>query len=140
MNRQGLLLAVLRVSGIGMLFALFFVFCPFEWMVRINALLALEELVYTPVISYLIRTLSAMYAILGGLLLFVSTDVDRYAKLIRFLGGIGIGAGAGIIVLDAVLGLPIIWTVSEGPMTIGLGAIMLWTCRDTCDAANTEAT
>lgn len=129
MNKRWWLVAVLRVSGVGMLFALVFVFCPFSWMVRINESMELEQLPYTPVISYLIRTLSAMYAIIGGFLLFVSCDVERYRELIRFLGAIAIAAGIGITALDAILRLPIMWTLLEGPMTIGLGAIMLYLCR-----------
>jgi len=128
MNKKWWLVAVLRVSGAGMLFALVFVFCPFGWMVRINQSMGLEELVYTPVISYLIRTLSAMYAIIGGLFLFVSCDIERYCRLIRFLGAIAITAGIGVTVLDAILRLPIMWTALEGPMTIGLGAIMICLC------------
>jgi len=121
---------VLRVGGLGMLFALIFVFCPFSWMVRINAWLEMsEELIYTPVTSYLIRTLSAMYAIFGVLFLFISFDLPRYRELIRFLGMISVVAGAGITILDATIGLPLAWTALEGPMTIALGAIIIYLSR-----------
>jgi len=130
MNKRWWLGAVLRVSGVGMMFSLFFVFCPFSWMVWINGWLGMgEELIYTPVTSYLIRTLSGMYAIIGGLFVFVSYDLQRYRDIIRFLGTIAIAAGLGITILDAILRLPIMWTVLEGPMTIGLGAIMLYLSR-----------
>jgi hypothetical protein len=130
MNRRWWLLPVLRVSGVGMLFALIFVFCPFSWMVAINAWLGMgQELVYTPVTSYLIRTLSGMYAIFGGLLLFISFDLPRYRELIRFLGAIAIAAGVGVTILDAILRLPIMWAALEGPMTITLGAIILYLSR-----------
>ena len=112
------------------MFSLIFVFCPFSWMVRINGWLGMgQELIYTPVASYLIRTLSGMYTIIGGLCVFVSYDLPRYRDLIRFLGTIAIVAGFGIIILDAILRLPFMWTVLEGPMTIGLGAIMLYLSR-----------
>ena len=121
---------MLRVGGLGMLFALIFVFCPFSWMVRINAWLEMsEELIYTPVTSYLIRTLSAMYAIFGVLFLFISFDLPRYRELIRFLGMISVVAGAGITILDATIGLPLAWTALEGPMTIALGAIIIYLSR-----------
>lgn len=130
MNKRWWLLAVLRVGGLGMLFALIFVFCPFSWMVRINAWLEMsEELIYTPVTSYLIRTLSAMYAIFGVLFLFISFDLPRYRELIRFLGMISVVAGAGITILDATIGLPLAWTALEGPMTIALGAIIIYLSR-----------
>lgn len=113
-----------------MMFSLFFVFCPFSWMVWINGWLGMgEELIYTPVTSYLIRTLSGMYAIIGGLFVFVSYDLQRYRDIIRFLGTIAIAAGLGITILDAILRLPFAWTALEGPMTIGLGAIILYLCK-----------
>lgn len=123
-------MAVLRVGGLGMLFALIFVFCPFSWMVRINAWLEMSgELIYTPVTSYLIRTLSAMYAIFGVLFLFISFDLPRYRELIRFLGMISVVAGAGVTILDAILRLPLAWTALEGPMTIALGVIIIYLSR-----------
>lgn len=130
MNKRWWLGAVLRVSGAGMMFSLIFVFCPFSWMVRINAWLGMgRELVYTPVTSYLIRTLSGMYTIIGGLFVFVSYDLARYRDIIRFLGTIAIAAGLGITILDAILRLPLMWTALEGPMTIALGAIILYLSR-----------
>ncbi len=130
MSKRWWLGAVLRVSGAGMMFSLIFVFCPFSWMVRINAWLGMgQELLYTPVTSYLIRTLSGMYTIIGGLFVFVSYDLPRYRDLIRFLGTIAIAAGIGITILDAILRLPLMWTALEGPMTIALGAIILYLSR-----------
>jgi len=121
MTSKWLLVALLRVAGGTMLCALVFVFCPFEWMISIHARLELGEFAHTPVLSYLIRTLSAMYAIVGGLLMFISFDVNRYGSLIRFAGVISILAGVGVTVLDAILQLPVIWTATEGPMTVGMG-------------------
>ncbi len=130
MSKRWWLGTVLRVSGAGMMFSLIFVFCPFSWMVRINAWLGMgPELLYTHVTSYLIRTLSGMYTIIGGLFVFVSYDLARYRDLIRFLGTIAIAAGIGITILDAILRLPLMWTALEGPMTIALGAIILYISR-----------
>ena len=130
MSKRWWLGAVLRVSGAGMIFSLIFVFCPFSWMVRINGWLGMgQELLYTPVTSYLIRTLSGMYTIIGGLFVFVSYDLPRYRDIIRLLGAIAIAAGIGITILDAILHLPLMWTALEGPMTIALGAIILYLSR-----------
>jgi hypothetical protein len=98
-------------------------------MVWINAKAGLAELVYTPVMSYLIRSLSGMYAIIGAIFLFVSTDLKRYRELIRFLGGVAVVAGFGLIVLDAVVRLPFLWTVAEGPATMVMGGVMIYLCR-----------
>lgn len=127
MNKRWCLLAVLRISGFGMMCALFFVFCPFSWMAWINDWLGMgQPLLYTPVTSYLIRTLSGAYAIIGAIFVFVSYDLSRYREIIKLLACIAIAAGIGITILDAILRLPIMWTALEGPMTIALGAIILY--------------
>jgi len=125
MTARGWLVWVLRVTGVTMLFALVFVFCPFGWMQAIHARMGMGELAYTPLLSYLIRTLSAMYAYMGAIALFVSRDVERYGPLIRLLGWIGILGGAGVTALDAILGLPLAWTATEGPLTVALGVVLI---------------
>jgi hypothetical protein len=125
MNARTLLIALLRLTGLAMLCGLVFVFCPFGWMQKIHAAIGMGELTNTALMSYLTRTLSAMYAILGAILLFVSLDVRRYLPLIRFLGVIAIAGGAGVTLLDAMLHLPPFWTILEGPLTIGLGIALL---------------
>jgi hypothetical protein len=124
-----LLIWVLRLTGGAMLCALVFVFCPFEWMIAIHGRLGLGELAYTPLLSYLTRTLSALYATLGAILLFLSVDVERYLPLIRFFGILSVMAGVGVTTLDALLGLPLFWTVSEGPLTVVLGAALVALAR-----------
>jgi len=125
MTARGWLGWVLRVTGVTMLFALVFVFCPFGWMQAIHGRMGMGELAYTPLLSYLIRTLSAMYAYMGAIALFVSRDVERYGPLIRLLGWIGILGGAGVTALDAILGLPVFWTATEGPLTVALGVVLI---------------
>jgi len=125
MTAMGWLGWVLRVTGVTMLFALVFVFCPFGWMEAIHGRVGMGELGYTPLLSYLIRTLSAMYASMGALALFVSRDVERYGPVIRLLAWIAILGGAGVTALDAVLGLPLFWTATEGPLTVALGVVLL---------------
>ena len=124
-HSRGLLTALLRVTGVAMLGGLVFVFCPFAWMQRIHAGIGMGELEYTPLMSYLTRTLSAMYAVVGAILLFVSLDIRRYLPLIRLLGVIAIAGGIGVTILDAMLRLPAFWTLLEGPLTIGLGIALL---------------
>ena len=125
MSAKRMLVWLLFMAGTGMLCALVFVFCPFEWMAAIHRRIGLGELAYTPVLSYLIRTLSALYATMGGILLFVCFDLDRYLPLVRFLGIVAILSGVGVTILDAVLHLPTFWTVAEGPLTVALGVAML---------------
>jgi hypothetical protein len=117
---------LLRVTGVVMACALVFVFCPFEWMAAIHRRIGMGELAYTPLLSYLTRSVSALYVVVGSILLCVSFDLDRYRPLIVLLGVTAIAGGVGVTVLDAVLGLPRFWTVAEGPATILLGiAVMI---------------
>lgn len=125
MKAKTLLIVLLRLTGVAMLGAVVFVFAPFAWMQEIHAAIGMGELEYTPLLSYLTRTLSAMYAIIGTILLFVSRDLRRYLPLIRMLGIVAIAGGVGVTILDALLGLPAFWTVLEGPLTVGLGVAML---------------
>jgi hypothetical protein len=124
-HSSGLLTTLLRLTGVAMLGGLVFVFCPFAWMQRIHAGIGMGELEHTALMSYLTRTLSAMYAIVGAILLLVSGDIRRYLPLIRLLGVVALAGGVGVTVLDAMLRLPPFWTLIEGPLTIGLGVALL---------------
>ena len=123
------LIGMLRITGGAMLCALVFVFCPFEWMAAIHRQLGLGQLQYTPLMSYLTRTLSALYAGMGAMLLFLSFDVRRYLPLIRAFGVLALAGGVGVTVLDAVAGLPLFWTASEGPLTVALGVVLVVLAR-----------
>jgi hypothetical protein len=120
-----MLIWLLRGTGGVMLCALVFVFCPFEWMQAIHRRLGMGGLEYTPLMSYLARTLSAMYASFGAVLMFMSLDVDRHRPLIGLLGVIAVLGGVGVTILDARLDLPLWWAVTEGPLTVLLGLLLL---------------
>jgi hypothetical protein len=70
-----------------------------------------------------------MYAGMGALLLFISFDVHRYLPLIRLFGVLAMAGGVGVTVLDAVAGLPLFWTASEGPLTVALGVVLVALAR-----------
>ena len=125
MSAKTLLVVVLRITGLAMLCALIFVCCPFRWMVAIHKWLGLGQLAYSPLISYLTRTLSSIYASFGAVFLFISFDIKRYLPLIRFLGVVTILGGGGVTILDTIIHLPILWSISEGPVTILLGLVLI---------------
>jgi hypothetical protein len=129
MTAKWVLVWLLRITGGVMLCALMFVFCPFEWMAAIHGRLGLGDLQYTPLLSYLTRTLSALYAGMGAVLLFISFDVHRYHPLIRLVGVLAVAGGVGVTILDAVAGLPLFWIVSEGPLTVALGGALVALAR-----------
>jgi len=125
MTSRQMLVWLLRMAGAAMLCALAFVFCPFAPMAAIHRWLGLGELAYTPLLSYLIRSVSALYAIVGAVLVCVSFDPHRYRPLILLLGVAAALGGVGVTILDSVLRLPWFWTVVEGPSTVLLGVALL---------------
>jgi len=120
------LVGVLRFAAVLLMVAFGAIVMPFEWMAAIPRFLGLGDLPNTPLIGYLTRSLSALYATHGLLLFYISRDVRRYLPLIRFLAVVGIGFGSGMIVLDTAVGLPLSWTVGEGPFIIVMGVLELW--------------
>jgi hypothetical protein len=120
------LVVVLRLSAVLLLVALVPACMPFQWMVVIHRALGMGELPDMPIVGYLTRSLSAFYAMHGALILYVSFDVRRHLPVIRFLAVLAVAFGAGMLVLDAAVGLPLAWTLGEGPFVIALGAVLLW--------------
>ena len=58
---------------------------PTEWMVYLHTQLQLGDLPIAPIVEYLTRSVSAVYAMHGVLLLFISFDLAKYRSLLRFL-------------------------------------------------------
>jgi len=123
------LVLILRLAAVTLLLALGAIFLPFSWMAAVHAWLGLGELADTPLTGYLTRSLSALYAFHGAILFLVSLDVRRYGPLIRLLAVGNIVFGAVLLILDLSLGLPLFWTLSEGPSVMALGAVLFWLQR-----------
>jgi hypothetical protein len=62
------LVFLLRLVGVGSLFALIPVLMPMSWMVAMHRWLGLGEMPTDPVVEYLALDLSASYALVGALL------------------------------------------------------------------------
>lgn len=77
--------AVLRVTAAVLCLAVVAVFMPREWMVRAHQWLRLGAWPEQPIVVYLARALSGMYALLGGLLWVISCDVRRYDGVLRYV-------------------------------------------------------
>ena len=127
MNRtEKTLSLLLRLGGAVMLAALGAVVMPFDWMNRIHQFLGMGALPDFPIVGYLTRSLSAFYALHGALLLFVAGDVRRYLPVIRFLALAAGVFGAVMLVLDRLVGMPLGWTVVEGPYVAAISALLFW--------------
>lgn len=120
-----ILIWLLRVSGGVMLTAMFAVFMPQTWMNEIHRLLGLGELPDVPIVGYLARSASALYALHGALLIVVSLDVRRYLGIIRFLGGANLVMGVLFFGMDWAVGMPWSWTLCEGPPVFAFGVVLL---------------
>jgi hypothetical protein len=117
---------LLRISAVVPLTALVPAVMPFAWMQDIHRSLGMGELPGGPIVGYLTRSLSAMYAMHGALLCFVSWNVRRFLPLVKCLAVLAVIFGIGMCLLDLLVGMPLPWTVSEGPFIVVLGGVMLW--------------
>jgi hypothetical protein len=126
MNRaERILVILLRAIAAAASLAVVPVFMPHAWMDACHAWLGLDTLPETPIIVYLTRSLSAMYAFHAGLLWIVSRDVRRYAAIITYIALAVMVFGAVMLWIDVRAGLPLYWIAGEGPFTIGMGLAIL---------------
>lgn len=119
------LVVVLRILGVVDLLALLAVLLPLEWMARTHTWLGLGALPREPIVGYLTRSASALYALHGAMILFISFDTRRYARLITFLAAAALVHGAVMLGIDLSVGMPVFWTLLEGPAFAGTGAVVL---------------
>jgi hypothetical protein len=121
---ERILVWLLRASGAMTLTALGAVFMPNDWMNLIHQRLGMGELPHIPIVGYLTRSVSALYALHGALLIFVSLDVRRYLPVVRFLGVAGVVMGVLLFGLDRAVGMPVPWTNGEGPFVVAISVVL----------------
>ncbi len=102
---------------------------PFSWMQAGNDWLGLEPLAETPLAQYLTRSLSAVYALIGALTIYLGLNVRRYRDLIAFVGWLTAFLGVALFGIDLAAGLPAAWTWGEGPPTVVVAAVIVWLAR-----------
>src|SRR5215470_5054565 len=125
------LVILLRLVGVGALFALVPVFMPMSWMVGTHRWLGLGEMPTGPVVEYLARDLSAFYALVGALLLVMASDLERYRPLVRFSALAFIVLSILFTGVDLAAGMPWWWSASEGPGGVVFGALLFYLARPT---------
>src|SRR6516164_6179792 len=119
------LVFLLRLVGVGSLFALIPVLMPMSWMVATHRWLGLGEMPAGPVVEYLTRSLSAFYALVGALCLVMASDLERYRPLVRFLGVAFALMSLVLLGVDVAAGMPWWWSASEGPGGGVFGALLV---------------
>jgi hypothetical protein len=120
------LVVLLQICGVVLLTALVPAVMPFAWMDAIHRALGLGRLPDAPIVGYLTRSVSAFYALHGVLVCYCSFDVRRYLPVVKCLAAACMLFGAGMLVLDVLVGMPLVWILGEGPSIIILGGVMLW--------------
>lgn len=105
------------------------VFLPWEAMDAIHAEMGLGRMPKAPIVEYLARSLSLIYASLAPLCGFLARDVGRYREVIAFQAVVKLVAGTGLLALDLAIGMPLYWTVCEGPLVILLSIAVLLLVR-----------
>ncbi len=127
MNRyEKVLVLLLRLDGIIMLVALLPSIMPLAWMKEVHQCLGMGELPDGPIIGYLTRSLSIMYAMHGAVLFFVSLDVRRFLPVVKVVAVLTILFGLWLIALDVTIGMPVFWIAAEGPSLFVLYCVVLW--------------
>jgi hypothetical protein len=124
-TRLRLLVFLLRLAGTVTVTAFLAMFLPVEWMVSTHRWLGLGEFPRIPVVDYLARCVAALYGFHGALLLLISRDPIKHLTIVRFVACMNVLFGVMIIAIDLHAGMPLVWTLLEGPPIIALG-LVLW--------------
>jgi hypothetical protein len=120
-----LLVVLLRVGGGLACLAVIAVFLPTAWMAAIHRWLGLGEFPDAAITQYLARSVSAFYAMFGGLTILASFDVRRFGPVISYLAIATMAFGVVITGVDAMAKMPTYWTLTEGPPTFVIGLVIL---------------
>jgi hypothetical protein len=115
----------LRVYGVVAGLAIFAVFMPRAWMAATHEAIGLGKFPDGVIMDYLARSISALYAVHGGLLWLLARDVRRYEAIIVYIAAAGVAFSVFILALDASLGLPIWWILGEGPSVLVISLVIL---------------
>lgn len=125
-KQERFLKLLLRIIGSMALLAIFAVVIPYSWMNAVHRWLGMGELPDQPIVGYLARSASAFYALLGGLFWVVSFDLHRHKVVLCYLGIVVVMFGAALFVIDLLEGMPLHWSLTEGPFNVGFGIVILF--------------
>jgi hypothetical protein len=131
MNRADFWLGLLlRVSGGICCLAIIPFFMPRTWIQIGHEFMRLGSFPSAPIAEYLARSVSALCAFYGGLLIALSFDVHRFAPLIKYQAIAMMGLSAIGDYAGARAGLPAIWMAADaaGLWAFQLPILILVTC------------
>jgi hypothetical protein len=128
--RMTALKIILRLAGLVTLIAFFAMVMPEAWMASTHRALGFGEWPATPVFEYLARSIAALYGFHGGLLLLISRDPARHVAIVKYMAVMYVAFGLMVLAIDLDAGLPIWWTLAEGPPLVMTGVLIAYLARD----------
>ncbi|MGD8375389.1 MAG: hypothetical protein PVF68_04545 [Acidobacteriota bacterium] len=120
---------LLRINGALACLAIVAVFFPTVWIDAGSRLAGLGPFPDTVLTQYLVRSVSAIYALLGALVLYLAAHVEHHRQLVVFVGWLTVALGAALTGIDFSLGMPASWSWGEGPPTVVVGVAIVWLGR-----------
>ncbi len=129
-TRLRLLTFLLRLGGVVTISAFFAMLLPVEWMASTHRWLGMGEFPRSAVVDYLARSIAALYGFHGVLLLIVARDPVRYRPIVWYVAVMNICLGVMLVLIDLHAGMPIHWTIGEGPPIIAMGMAVAFLNRE----------
>jgi hypothetical protein len=123
------LTVILRLAALVTLTAFFAMVLPEAWMASTHRALGFGEWPETPVFEYLARSVAALYGFHGGLLLLISGDPARHVTIVKYMAFMYVAFGLIVLAIDLDAGLPIWWTLGEGPPLAMFGVLIAFLAR-----------
>ena len=134
MKSENILKWLLRLLALAHVGALIGLVLPVAFMAAAHARLGLGEFPARPIVIYLVRSLSALYALYGGILWICAGDIRRYAAIIRYFCLTGLLFAVLMTVVGTRAGFPWYWVMSEGPSLGVICVIFLMLLKHTLRA------
>jgi hypothetical protein len=111
---------------------------PTAWLAAAHEWLGLGPWPEPPLLEYLARSVSGVYASFGGVVLLASFDVGRYRPFVVYLGLLSVGGAIYLFVLGLAIGMPRWWVALESPAVLLSGVPLLLLSRPWGDGPITE--
>lgn len=121
-----LLKALLRLGGVVTASGFAAILLPEDWMASSHAWLGLGEFPRAPIVDYLARSIAALYGFHGLLLLTVARDPLALRPIVSYIAFVNVTFGAIMLGIDLYSGMPLWWTLGEGPPIAALGVVIAW--------------
>jgi hypothetical protein len=129
MNRERLLIWLLRLAGATEILAFISVVMPRSWMEIAHEGLGMGTMPEGPLVMFMIRQASYAYGMHGVSLWILASDVVRFRPLIVFNGAAFLLAGPVFFLIDYTTGVPFWWTIFDSLACGATGVLLLLLAR-----------